>query len=429
MKNQEQAIVTELMDFIANSPTQFHAVEQMKKMLEGQGFQELQEKEAWKLKAKGTYYVIRGDSSIAAFRIGSQAPAETGFSIIGAHTDSPGLKVKPSPEKKFKNYISLGVEVYGGPLLSTWFDRDLSIAGQVAYIGTDGELHSQLVDFKRPLALIPNLAIHLNRNANKGWEINKQKELPPILLQMNAKEMDEKFDFRELLKQELNKSVECSEVLDFELYFYDTQKPARVGFNQEFVTAARLDNLLNCFTGLKALLDSDSEQTCLLICNDHEEVGSESATGAAGTFLKYTLQRICGDQESFQRAIASSYLLSADNAHGIHPNYMEKHDSNHGPLLNAGPVIKINSNQRYATNNMTSSRFQMICKKAEVPLQKFVVRSDMGCGSTIGPITATLLGIQTLDIGAPTFAMHSIRETCGAHDIWYTYRALQGFFS
>lgn len=426
---KQRDILKQFIDFLGNSPSQFHATQAIAEILRHHGFTQLHEKDSWDPEKEGKYFVLRGGSSIAAFRIGKRELCDGGFRIIGAHTDSPALKVKPVPENHFKNYLSLGVEVYGGPILPTWFDRDLSIAGRVSYAGKDGKLHTELVDFENPVAIVPSLAIHLHKGVNESWKINRQKELPPILLQTESKKKEKKFDFRELLQEQLKTPDSCEEVLDYDLYFYDTQKAALVGMNQEFLAAGKLDNLLSCYTGLQALIDADSEQTSVLICNDHEEVGSASTTGAAGTFLQVVLERLAGTVEDFRRAASQSRLLSADNAHGIHPNYQDKHDGNHGPLLNKGPVIKINGNQRYATNSESSSAFQMICKKAEVPVQKFVVRSDMGCGSTIGPITATNLGIETLDIGAPTFGMHSIREVCGSADILHVYRAMREFFS
>ncbi|MEA2079064.1 MAG: M18 family aminopeptidase, partial [Pseudomonadota bacterium] len=276
---------------------------------------------------------------------------------------------------------------------------------------------------------IPSLAIHLDREANKSRSINAQQHLPPVLMQSDD---DSAVDFNKLLlelarQQYPQLSIEA--VLDFELSLYDCQPPALIGMNQEFIASARLDNLLSCFIGLKALLDSADSQPKLLICNDHEEVGSASACGADGPFLKSVLERICPEPESMARCINRSWLISADNAHGIHPNYADKHDANHGPLLNQGPVIKTNANQRYASNSETAGLFRLICEQSEVPLQSFVVRSDMACGSTIGPLTASNIGVRTLDIGVPTFAMHSIRELAGARDSEYLYQALKAFLT
>ncbi|MCK9237882.1 MAG: M18 family aminopeptidase [Thiopseudomonas sp.] len=416
-----------LFDFITQSPTPFHATQNLASALAAAGFTELDERAVWQLEPAGQYFVRRNDSSIIAFRLGQRPLTEQGLRVIGAHTDSPCLKVKPQPEINSQGYWQLGVEVYGGVLLLPWFDRDLSLAGRVTF-SQDGQLHSRLIDFKTPIAVIPSLAIHLNREANKGWEVNAQKELPPVLTQLNTKE--EK-DFRVLLAAQLQREhgLQDAQILDYELSFYDTQAPAHIGLEQEFIASARLDNLLSCFVGLQALLAADQQYASVLVCTDHEEVGSSSACGADGPFLEQILRRLLPQEEDFSRCIQRSMLVSADNAHGIHPNYADKHDSNHGPLLNQGPVIKVNSNQRYATNSETAAFFRHLCQQHNVPVQSFVTRSDMGCGSTIGPITASKLGINTIDIGAATFAMHSIRELAGTQDVAYLTKALTAFYS
>lgn len=416
-----------LFDFITQSPTPFHATQSLASALTATGFTELDERAAWQLEPAGQYFVRRNDSSIIAFRLGQRPLTEQGLRVIGAHTDSPCLKVKPQPEINSQGYWQLGVEVYGGVLLLPWFDRDLSLAGRVTF-SQDGQLHSRLIDFKTPIAVIPSLAIHLNREANKGWEVNAQKELPPVLTQLNTKE--EK-DFRVLLAAQLQREhgLQDAQILDYELSFYDTQAPAHIGLEQEFIASARLDNLLSCFVGLQALLAADQQYAGVLVCTDHEEVGSSSACGADGPFLEQVLRRLLPQEEDFSRCIQRSMLVSADNAHGIHPNYADKHDSNHGPLLNQGPVIKVNSNQRYATNSETAAFFRHLCQQHNVPVQSFVTRSDMGCGSTIGPITASKLGINTIDIGAATFAMHSIRELAGTQDVDHLTKVLTAFYN
>lgn len=418
----------QLLEFLAESPTPFHAVQAMASRLEAKGFSRLLESESWSLTAGERYYFCRNDSSIMAFVYGSEPLAEEGIRMVGAHTDSPCLKVKPQPEMVKQGYFQLGVETYGGVLLHPWFDRDLSIAGRVTYRTQQGTVTSHLLDFKRPVAVIPSLAIHLNREVNQKGAVNPQKDIPPVLMQVNE---GEKPDFRELLAETLKaEGVEnLQTVLDYELSFYDTQKPALIGFNEEFIASARLDNLLSCFIGLQSLLEVDSKQSALLICNDHEEVGSRSACGAQGPMLDDFLTRLLPDSETRLRCLAQSLMISADNAHGVHPNYSDRHDSNHGPILNKGPVIKINANQSYATNSETSSAFRHWCEQASVPVQAFVVRTDMACGSTIGPITAAEVGVRTLDVGVPTFAMHSIRELAGVGDAHGLYCTLGYFFS
>ncbi len=416
-------IIDELLEFLRRSPTPFHAVANMASELDASGFERLREADRWELETGGRYYTVRNGSSLIAFGLHGDLLTD-GMRMIGAHTDSPCLKIKPEPELTKHGYLQLGVEVYGGALLNPWFDRDLSIAGRVTYPNASGSLTSTLIDFKRPVAVIPSLAIHLDREANQNRSVNEQKELPAVIA------ADGPQSFRNLLVKRLNEQYhDCGadEISDYELCLYDTQPAARIGLNREFITGARLDNLVSCYIGLRSLLDESPERPALLICNDHEEVGSMSASGAQGTFLKSVLERICGSRETFLRAMDRSMLISVDNAHGIHPNFEDRHDKNHGPLLNAGPVIKINANQRYASNSETSGVFRYFCKRLGVPVQTFVMRSDLACGSTIGPLTAGELGVRTLDVGIPQFAMHSIRELCGSADVDYLYRALRGF--
>ena len=416
-----------LIDFLKASPTPFHATRSMAQRLQAAGFRALDEREPWHTEPGGRYYVTRNDSSIIAFRLGHRAPLDGGLRLVGAHTDSPCLRVKPQPELQRQGFFQLGVEVYGGALLAPWFDRDLSLAGRVTF-REGGKVQSLLIDFEQPIAVIPNLAIHLNREANQGWAINAQTELPPILAQFPG---EDSADFRAVLTERLAEEhgISADAVLDYELSFYDTQSAAVIGLNQDFIAGARLDNLLSCYAGLQALIEADGDESCVLVCTDHEEVGSCSACGADGPFLEQVLRRVLPEGDTFVRIIQKSLLVSADNAHGVHPNYADKHDANHGPKLNAGPVIKVNSNQRYATNSETAGFFRHLCMAQEVPVQSFVVRSDMGCGSTIGPITASHLGVRTVDIGLPTFAMHSIRELCGSHDLAHLVKVLSAFYA
>ncbi len=417
-----------LLEFLSLATTPFHAVAVMVDALEAAGFLQLDEQTPWELTAGGRYYLTRNDSSLIAFRQGSALDPLAGLRMVGAHTDSPGLMVKPCPEKSDQGYFRLGVEVYGGALLNPWFDRDLSIAGRVSFENEQGKLCSTLIDYREAIAIIPSLAIHLDREANSGRKINPQTDILPVLSLLGSEEAP---DFRAIIKTRLlheHPGCGVSKVLDFELFFYPTQPAALVGLEREFIASARLDNLLSCFVGLQALLSSDGAHSSLLVCNDHEEVGSLSAAGAQGPFLGSVLKRLAGDQELLDGLVARSMMISADNAHGIHPNFPDKHDENHGPLLNAGPVIKINANQRYATNSETAGLWRMLAAGEGVPVQSFVVRSDMGCGSTIGPITAGETGIRTLDIGVPTFAMHSVRELAGSDDAWNLGRVLTRFY-
>jgi len=413
-------IAIDLIDFIAKSPTPFHATQNLVTLFTQQGFEHLNESAPWEIQANQRYLVTRNDSSIIAFQTGDDV--NQGMNMIGAHTDSPCLRIKPTPDITKHSYTQLGVEVYGGALLHPWLDRDLSIAGRVSGVNKNGELFHDIIDFEKAVAVIPNVAIHLDRDANKNKTINPQTHLPIILGQ------DLEQDFKSTLLSLCNDQAET--VLEFELSCYDTQAPSLVGLNDEFVCAARLDNLLSTYIGARALLDNtDTSKAALFIATDHEEVGSASACGAQGPFLKSVLERLTNDADTLTQMITRSSMISCDNAHGIHPNYADKHDQNHGPILNKGLVIKINNNQRYATNSISSAKFKQVCEKAGVPTQTFVVRSDMGCGSTIGPITATELGIETIDIGAPQWAMHSIRETAGSDDCRYLYQALCAYLA
>lgn len=404
----------QLIEFLNASPTPWHAVASMKNMLEGAGFAALDEKDEWNLESGKGYYAIRNGSSIVAFRTGQRPTDQAGIRMVGAHTDSPCLKVKPNPELRRKNYFQLGVEVYGGVLLNPWFDRDLSLAGRVSYLDEAGAVQDALVDFRKPIASIPSLAIHLDREANSNRTVNAQTDLPPVLMQVPEGDTTE---FSDLLKEQLESEhpgTRVKKVLGYELGFYDAQPASLVGLREDFIASARLDNLMSCFIGVRSLIDASGDEPALLVCNDHEEVGSMSAEGAQGPFLASILDRWCAPGRG--RSLARSMMISADNAHGVHPNFLDKHDENHGPLLNQGPVIKVNHNQRYATNSRSAAIYRQISDELSLPYQTFVVRSDMGCGSTIGPLTAANLGVTTLDIGVPQFAMHSIRETAGAKD-------------
>ena len=423
----------ELLQFLQQSPTPFHGVAKLTQKLSAHGFVQLHESDHWVLNPRQSYFVIRNDSAMVAFKTGQGDPVTKGFRITGAHTDSPCLKIKPSPEIRKQNYLQLGVEVYGGALLHPWFDRDLSIAGRVDYQTKKAELKTSLINFEDPIAFIPSLAIHLNRTANEGNSINMQQDLPPILLQLAEKA---KFSFDDLLLKILRKNPAnrtAESILAHELFLFDTQEPAIIGLNQDFIASARLDNLLSCFLACEALIKSNSRSPSVLVCNDHEEVGSASAAGAQGPFLKSVLERIVYNSstqnDAMERAIHNSNLWSIDNAHGIHPNFADKHDDKHSPQLNGGPVIKINANQRYASNSQSIALFKSVCHKCKVPYQSFVMRSDMACGSTIGPITATELGISTVDLGLASFGMHSIRELAGAKDAESLAKVVTAFYN
>ena len=408
-----------LLGFLDASPTPFHATQNMAGMFENAGFTKLNEVEKWSLQKGGRYYVTRNDSSIIAFTY----PGSKNYVMVGAHTDSPNLKLKPNPVIKEHGVVKLGVEPYGGVLLNTWFDRDLSLAGRVSYLDEKNIIKDTLIDAKKPIAIIPSLAIHLDREVNNSKSVNAQTDITPIL------STSDEFSFDLFLKEQLRSGGvdDVKELYANELSFYDTQKASFVGLNDEFIASARIDNLLSCYVGMLSICSISEERPMLFIASDHEEVGSESTSGAGGSFLESTLKRMFGDFEEYTQMIRSSILISADNAHAIHPNFPSKHDSNHAPLINKGSVVKVNANQRYASNSKTISRFMNVASSIGEPIQNFVTRSDMGCGSTIGPITASRLGIETLDVGLPTFAMHSVRELCGSDDAYSLYKIILGF--
>ena len=415
--------VQDLLEYIDASPTPFHAVAETVNRLDAHGYRALEETEPWHINPGDKVYVVRGGGSIAAFHMGSAPTHEAGFHLVGAHTDSPNLRVKPNPELKQVGYGQLGVEPYGGVLLHTWLDRDLSLAGRALL--ADGS--ARLVDFGRELLRVPSLAIHLNRKVNtEGLKLNAQKHMAPIVT-LND---DGGMDLRALLAEELG-DVKDEDVLAWDLMAYDLQPATRSGARREFIHAARIDNLASCHAAVTALTasESDAENTRGVVLYDHEEVGSRSAQGAASDFLRSCLQRLSGDSaEDYHRAVARSFLISADMAHAVHPNYTDLHEPMHQPKLGGGPVVKINVNQAYATDGESWASFERWARDADVSTQRFVVRSDLACGSTIGPITAAELGIRTVDAGNPMLSMHSCREVAAAADVPKMIDVMKRFF-
>lgn len=432
MKN----LANELLEFINESPTAYHAVNTVKKMLYENGFKELKESEAWNLNKGDKCYVIKNDSAIIAFEIGSGEIEEEGFRLIGAHTDSPCFKVKPAPEMLVENkYIKLNTEVYGGPILNTWFDRPLSLAGRVTLKGdTPFNPVTKLININKPLLVIPNLAIHMNRNVNEGYAINKQKDTLPLLgfINENLEGNKERIGILEIIKSQLK--VEKEDILDFDLFLYEHEKGCLLGLNEELISASRLDDLWMVFSGVKALLESkQNKATKVMVCVDNEEIGNLTSQGANSSLLKNILERITlslgKNKEEFFRAIANSIMISADLAHAVHPNQSEKHDPTNRPVLGNGPVIKMAASGSYSTDSYASAIFQGLCKEANVPCQKFVNRSDVRGGTTIGPITSADLSIPVIDMGAAIIGMHSIRELASVKDNEYTIKAFTKFFS
>jgi aspartyl aminopeptidase len=430
--------IDDLLSFIDRSPTPYHAVVEVAARLEAAGYSRLDESGFWSLSRGDRRFVVRAGGSLAAFEVGTASPALSGFRVVGAHTDSPNLRIKPNPDIHAQGLHQLAVEPYGGVLLHTWLDRDLSLAGRVTLREGRGT-RTELVDFARPLLRVPSLAIHLYRELNQeGLKLNAQKHLAPLLA------VAEDVTLAALLVDELvsqgSARTSESDILAYDLMAYDVQPSARSGAKNEFIHAARLDNLASSHAGLSALLVAGERGqaacTRVVILYDHEEVGSRSTQGAGGTFLHDTLERIAtgigSDAESGQamaRAVAVSWLVSADMAHAVHPNYADRHEPGHRPKIGAGPVIKTNANQSYATDAESAGFFRSLCDRVDVTPQDFVTRSDLGCGSTIGPISAARVGIRTVDVGNPMLSMHSCREMAGAADVEPMIAVLSEFFA
>ncbi len=426
MQQTEKA--KELIEFIDASPSPWHAAASAEAILQASGFVRMEEGERWKLEKGGRYYAARG-ASLIAFVMGSGPLAEKGFRIVGAHTDSPGLRLKPRAASSSDGLLRLGVEVYGGPILATFTDRDLSLAGRVV-LRSEGIPRTRLVRFEEPLVRLPNLAIHMNRDVNEqGLKLNKQTELPLIAGLLG--EEDAENSLRTLLSDKAD--CEAQDIMSWELAVYDVQKGCLWGRNSEFVADSQLDNLGSTHAALSALISvGEPESTAIAAFFDHEEVGSQSATGAAGSFLSDVISRIACrsrlDEEDRRRAMAGSYFISADMAHAYNPNFPNAYEPGHKVMVNGGPVIKTNVNQRYTTNAETAARFISLCEKAGVPVQQYAHRSDLGCGSTIGPMVAAQLGIPSVDVGSPMWAMHSARESAGSHDHAFMIAALFAAF-
>lgn len=417
----------ELFAFLKNSPTPYHVVRNMEQHLLSHNYIALDESTQWHLQGGKSYFIKRADEAIIAFTLGNSESLANGFRMLAAHTDSPTLRIKPHPDCHSEGYHQLGVEVYGGCLLHPWFDRDLSIAGRICARDKQGTLHIDLIDFLAPIVTIPSLAIHFDREANQGRAINTQLHLPPIL---SLSSQNQDLDLTTILKNkyiEDNPERQIEDILGFDLFCYDHQPPGYTGLHQEIISGARLDNLLSCFAGMQAMSTAPGDRNAMLFCANHEENGSVAATGANGSFLESVFARLEPNVENRHIMLHNSFLISMDNAHATHPSHADKMDKNHHIQLNKGPVIKVNANQRYVTNSISCAVFKAICLDGEIPVQEFVMRSDLACGSTIGPITSARLGIRGVDIGAPSLAMHSIREHTGAEDPFLLYRSASHF--
>jgi aspartyl aminopeptidase len=428
-RDRARARALDLCRYVDASPMPYQASAESVRRLREAGYSLLREGDAWDLEPGRGYFVTRADTTVIAFRVGKQAPSATGFSLVGAHIDSPNLRVKPNADGLAAGYWVLGVDVYGGAILASWPDRDLGLAGRVVLRSAKtGAQRTALVEIRRPIARVSNLAIHLNRKINDdGLKLDKQRHLPPMLGLDDTAE-GEAWSLRELLGREIG--VGAGEIVTFDLGLFDVQPSTLGGLHEEFVFAPRLDNLGSSHAGLSALCAATSrtrgapETTWILALYDHEECGSQSHQGAMGTVLRDVMSRLAAAhpkagpnaaEEAF-RAMARSFLISADMAHAVHPNYSEVHEPDHRPYLNRGPVIKRNDNQRYATDGDTGARFVALCREAGFEPQVFVNRSDLPCGTTIGPIAAAASGVSVVDVGNPMLSMHSIRECCGTWD-------------
>ena len=429
----EKKLALELVDFLYDSPSACHGVKATQKILDENGFVEIKETDKWNLQAKGKYYVIKNDSALIAFEVGTGDIEEKGFRLIGAHTDVPGFRIKSNPQMISEGkYVKLNTEVYGGPILHTWYDRPLSIAGKVSLKGSSPlKPETRLVNINKPLLIIPSLAIHMNREVNEGYKINRQVDTLPLLGLINDKLEKEDY-LMNIISEELQ--VNKEDILNFELGLYEYERGSLIGMNEELISSGRFDDLWMVFSGIKALVDSrENEATKVMICIDNEEIGSLTAEGANSTLLNNILERIAlglgKDREVYYRTLANSIMISADLAHAVHPNLGDKHDPTNRPVLEGGPVLKIAASGSYSTDSFNGAVFAGVCEAAGVPFQKFVNRSDVRGGTTIGPVTAANLTIPVIDMGAPVLGMHSIRELASVKDNYYTVKAFTEFFS
>ncbi|HBM17217.1 MAG TPA: M18 family aminopeptidase [Lentisphaeria bacterium] len=430
----ESLIVKNLLDFLSSTPTAYHAVDNVSSILIKNKFEYLPLSSDWKLKPSGKYFTTVNGTTLIAF-VNSATGKCKSFRIIGAHTDSPGIKIKPNPEFVKEGFFQLNTEIYGGPILSTWFDRPLSLAGRVFIKGKDAFTPQQkLVNFDKPVAVIPNLAIHMNREINNGYAINNQKDMIPVLISG----VDEKIPVKELLENMISEAIKIpkKDILDFELFLYESDGARLAGINDDFVSSSRIDNLEAVSAGLEVLKTAEASADCLkvLAYYDNEEVGSSTKQGADSTLLSSIVERIMESNgvyspSAVSKAIANSFMISVDGAHSIHPNKTEKYDPINKAQINKGPVLKISANQRYSTDSQSASVLKVLANKAKVPLQIFVNNSNEKGGSTIGPIAGKYLQMPSADLGIPMLAMHSIRELAGTKDHIWMVKLLSAFLA
>ena len=421
-----------MLDFIYESPTQFNAVAVSAEILEKNGFEKLNPKENWKLEVGKKYYTTKNSSALVAFKVNSDEVEKEGFRIIGSHTDSPGFRIKPNAEMESCGaYLKLNTEGYGGMILSTWLDRPLAMAGRVFLRGENPfKPVEKIVNINKPVCIIPNLAIHMNRSINDGYKYNKQTDMLPLVGLIN--EQLEKDNYMvKLLASELN--VEVEEIIDFDIFLYEYEKGCFTGANEEFISTGRLDNLSMYYSSVEALLDSDSKSgISIAVGFDNEEVGSATKQGADSNILLNILERICislgKDRQQFFEAIENSFIISSDLAHAVHPNVNGMADPTNRPVMGKGPVIKVHAGQAYTSDGYSISVYKELCRECGVEYQEFVNKSDQRGGSTIGPISSTHIDIPSVDIGAPILSMHSIRELGCSEDFYNTYKTFVKFY-
>lgn len=420
----EREIVQGLLQFIDSSPTAFHSRANAETLLKNRDFVPLDERQAWNLQPGGFYFVTRGGSSIIAAKIGMGDPAETGCRIVAAHTDSPALRIKAESEEFQSGVVKVRTEVYGGPIYRTWLDRPLGIAGSVTTL-SDGELHTRLYKSDSALAVVPSLAIHYDREVNKGHAINAQDHLCAVLGIEKAE--------RPILETVLAGVIGNEQLMGADLYLFDLQAAQIIGQQKDLIHAPRIDNQAMCHAALTAFLDSEkTSATQVAVLFDSEEVGSRTMQGAQSAFLRDVLGRFIlsagATPESFLRCLANSKLISADAAHAVHPNFSDKHDSSYSPVLNGGPVVKMHAGRHYTSTAASAAYFENLCNSVGVPVQRYINRSDQATGGTIGPFASANLGVPSVDVGNPLLAMHSIRETAGVFDHGCMIKVFGAFF-
>ena len=428
-----KSFAREVIEFIDESPSTYHVVKNCSDILDENGFERIMPREKWEIKKGGKYFLKKSSSTIIAFTVGENFDVKKGFKIFGAHTDSPCFRIKPSPEIVTENVVRLNTEVYGGPILSTWFDRPLSIAGRVIVRGEDTFFPKTIkIRIDEPLLTIPNLAIHQNREVNNGVKIDKQNDVLPVISLINKNFEREGYLERIILEKT---EIKKEDIIDFDLYLYATEKGCLLGANEEFMSSPKIDNLASVYTGLIGLVEAEENQDRInvFVAFDNEEIGSATKQGADSNYLLNTLERISLalglNREDFLQMLESSYILSADAAHAAHPAHLGKTDPTNRGKINEGISIKISAKQKYTSDGYSIAVIKQLVEGTEIQIQPFVNESNELGGSTIGPISSTHLDIDGVDLGIPMFAMHSVRELCGIFDVFYLKELAKEFFS